>query len=48
MTFFADVHFKVFTISKMKNKFNRLYLKMILILSGDIELNPGPVDRNQI
>ena len=21
---------------------------MILILSGDIELNPGPVDRNQI
>ena len=32
----------------MKNKYNRLYLKIILILSGDIELNPGPVDRNQI
>ena len=32
----------------MKNKYNRLYLKMILILSGDIELNSGHVDRNQI
>ena len=32
----------------MKNKYNRLYLKMILILSGDIELNSGPIDRNQI
>ena len=42
------MHFKLFTISKMKNKYNRLYLKIILILSGDIELNPGPVDRNQI
>ena len=42
------MYFKLFTISKMKNKYNRLYLKIILILSGDIELNPGPVDRNQI
>ena len=39
--FSADMHFKLFTISKMKNKYNRLYLKMTLILSGDIELNPG-------
>ena len=23
-------------------------MKMILMLSGDIELNPGPVNRNQI
>ena len=46
--FSADMYFKLFTISKMKNKYNRLYLKIILILSGDIELNPGPVDRNQI
>ena len=45
--FFADRYFKLFTISKMKNKYNRLYLRMVLILSGDIELNPGPVDRNQ-
>ena len=46
--FSADMHFKLFTISKIKNKYNRLYLRMILILSGDIELNPGPADRNQI
>ena len=48
--FSADMHFKLFTISNMKNKYNRLYFKMILILSGnnDIELNPGPADRNQI
>ena len=42
------MHFKLFTISEMKNKYNCLYLKMILILSGDIELNPGPVNRHQI
>ena len=46
--FSADMYFKLFTISKKKNKYNRLYLRMILILSGDIELNPGPVDRKQI
>ena len=46
--FSADMHFKLFTISKIKNKYNRLYLRMILILSGDIELNPVPADRNQI
>ena len=45
--FSADMHFKLFTISKMKNKYNRSYLKMILILSGNIKLNPGPTDRNQ-
>ena len=32
----------------MKNKYNRLYLRMISILSGDIKLNPGSVDGNQI
>ena len=42
------MRFKLFTIGKMKNKYNCLYLKMILILSDDIELNPGLVDRNQI
>ena len=46
--FSADMHFKLFTISKMKNKYNRLYLRMILILSGDIKLNPGSIDGNQI
>ena len=42
------MHFKQFTISKMKNKYHRSELKMILILLGDIELNPGPADTNQI
>ena len=42
------MHLKVFTISKTKNKYNCLYLKMILILSGDIELNSGPVNKYQI
>ena len=46
--FSADMYVKLFTISKMKNKYNRLYLRMVLILSGDIELNPGSVERNQI
>ena len=35
------------TISKMKCKSNYLYLKMALVLSGDISLNPGPVTRHQ-
>ena len=42
------MHFKLFTINKMKNKYNCLYLKMILVLSDDIEVNPGPFDSNQI
>ena len=42
------MHFKLFTISKVTNKYNRLYLKIILILSGDIELKPEPVNRHQI
>ena len=44
----ADMHFKLFTINKMKNKCNRLYLKMILFLSGNNELDPGSVNRHQI
>ena len=36
--FSACMHIKLFTIDKMKNKYNRKYLKMLLILSGDIEL----------
>ena len=45
-TFSANLRFKLFTITKLKNKYNRLL--MILILSGDIKLNPGSVNRNQI
>ena len=46
--FSASMHFKLFTISKMKCKSNYLYLKMALLLSGDINLNPGPVARHQL
>ena len=46
--FSTNMHFKLLTISKMKCKSNHLYLKMALILSGDINLNPGPVARHQL
>lgn len=45
--FLTDMDLKLFNISKMKNKNNVLYLIMLLILSGDINLNPGPVKRHQ-
>ena len=32
----------------MKNENKYLYSKIILILSGGINLNPGPVNRHQI
>ena len=35
---FLEKNFKLFSVSKMKNESNYLYLKMILILSGDINL----------
>ena len=47
MIFSANMHFKLFTASKMKNMYGGLYLKKILILPGD-RLNPGPVNRHQI
>lgn len=34
--------------NKMKNKNSHLHLKMALIFSGDINLNPGPVTAHQI
>ena len=46
--FSTNMHFKLLTMSKMKCKSNHLYLKMALILSGDINLNPGPVARHQL
>ena len=45
---FLEISFKLFSVSRMKNKNNYLYLKMLFILSGDINLNPGPVNRHQI
>ena len=44
----ANMHFKLFTASKMKNMYDGLFLKKILILPGDIGVNPGPVNRHQI
>ena len=32
----------------MKYKSNHLYVKMVLLFSGDINLNPGPVTRHQL
>ena len=43
-----ETSFKLFSLSKMKNKNNYLYLKMLLILPGDITLNPEPANRHQI
>ena len=45
---FIETNFKLFSLSKMKNKNNYMYLKMLLILSGDINLNPRPVNRHQL
>ena len=42
------MHFKLHTISRMKCKSNHLYLKMALLLSGDINFNPEPVTRHQL
>ena len=46
--FSTKMHLKLLTINKMKHKSNHLYLKMALLLSGDINLNPGPVTRHQL
>ena len=39
--FSTNMHFKLLTISNTECKRNHLYLKMALLLSGDINLNPG-------
>ena len=44
---FSETNFKLFSVSKMKNK-NYFYFKMLLILSGDVNLNPGPVKKHHI
>ena len=40
--FYLKSNLRYFTFSKLKNKNNYLYLRHILLLSGDISLNPGP------
>ena len=42
------MHFKLINISKMKCNGIHLYLKMPLLLSGGIDLNPGPASRHQL
>ena len=46
--FSTNMHLKLLTINKMKYKSNHLYVKMTLLLSGDINLNPGPVTRHEL
>ena len=46
--FSTDMHLKLLTISRMKCKSNHLYLKTALLLSVDINVNPGPVTRHQL
>ena len=46
--FSSNMHFKLLTISKMKCKGNHRYLKMTLLLLGDINLNPGLVKQSEI
>ena len=46
--FSTNAHLKLLTISKIKCESNHLYLKMASLLSGDINLNPGPVTRHQL
>ena len=46
--FSTNMHLKLLTTSKMKHKRNHLYVKMALLLSGDINLNPGPFTRHQL
>ena len=38
---------KFHTIPKLKQKNNKSFLRILLILSGDVSLNPGPVYNNQ-
>ena len=46
--FSTNMHLKLLTIHKMKYKSNHLYVKIALLLSGDINLNPRPVTRHQL
>ena len=46
--FSSNTHFKRLTISKMNCKSNHRYLKMTLLLLGDINLNPGLVTRHRL
>ena len=43
-----EINFNLLAISKVKCRSNHLYLKMVLLLSSDLNLNPGLVNRYQV
>ena len=47
ISFHFNYFCKFHTIPKLKQMNNKSFLRILLILSGDISLNPGPVYNNQ-
>ena len=45
---FLSSQFTVLTISKVKQINNKSFYRLLIILSGDISLNPGPVCKHQL
>ena len=45
--FFIQNSFQMFAISKLQYRNNYSFLKLLLLLSGDVNVNPGPVHRVQ-
>ena len=45
---FLNPQYTVLTISKLKQINNKSFYRLLIILSGDISLNPGPVCKHQI
>ena len=42
------MNFDLLAISKVKSRSNRIYQKLVLLLPGEINLNPGLVNRYHI
>ena len=45
---FLNLQYTVLTISKLKQINNKSFYRLLIVLSGDISLNPGPVCKHQI
>ena len=45
---FLNPQYTVLTISKLKQINNKSFYSLLIILSGDISLNPGPICKHQI
>ena len=45
---FLNPQYTVLTIPKLKQINNKSFYRLLIILSGDISLNPGPVCKHQI